>query len=340
MPRGPRLDAPGVLHHVMARGLERRPLFRDDRDRTDFLQRLATRAQAGAWTVYAWTLLPNHVHLLVRTGTAPLATTMRALLAGYAGAFNRRHRRTGHLFQNRYKSVVVEAEVYFLELVRYLHLNPLRAGVVPDLAALGRYRWCGHAVLLGRRAAPWQHTSEVLGRFAATRRVARERYRAFVAAGVPQGRRPELQGGGLRRSAGGWAGVAALRRGRERWAADERILGSGPFVEAIRQEVVPLQGPRARAAARAALPALAARCAAAWGITPAELTGGGRRRVVAHARAVASGLAVRELGLPIAEVARALGVSPTAVRLGVARAETLLKAHGLAAGRLLKGKPE
>ena len=118
MPRGPRLDAPGVLHHVMVRGIERRDIVRDRRDRAAFVARLAALAQAGAWTVYAWALLPNHAHLLVRTGQRPLAATMRALLAGYAGAFNRRHRRGGHLFQNRYKSILIEAEPYLLEVQR------------------------------------------------------------------------------------------------------------------------------------------------------------------------------------------------------------------------------
>ncbi len=99
MPRGPRLDAPGVLHHVMARGLERRAIFRDDRDRADFVARLGALAAGQAWTVYAWALLPNHVHLLVRTAQRPLAGALRALLSGYAGAFNRRHHRHGHLFQ-------------------------------------------------------------------------------------------------------------------------------------------------------------------------------------------------------------------------------------------------
>src|SRR3990172_7539602 len=134
MPRGPRLDAPGTLHHVMVRGIERRAIFRDDRDRADFLRRLAALAAGGALTVYAWALLPNHCHLLLRPGARPLARAMRSLLTGYAGAFNRRHHRAGHLFQNRYKSIVVEEEPYFLELVRYLHLNPVRAGLVPNLA--------------------------------------------------------------------------------------------------------------------------------------------------------------------------------------------------------------
>jgi REP element-mobilizing transposase RayT len=102
----------------MARGLERWAIFRDDRDRRDFVERLGRLATAGALSVYAWALLPNHLHLLVRTGRRPLARAMRALLTGYAGTFNRRHQRHGHLFQNRYKSIVVEEEPYFVELQR------------------------------------------------------------------------------------------------------------------------------------------------------------------------------------------------------------------------------
>src|SRR3989338_9503404 len=172
MPRGPRLDAPGTLHHVMVRGIEGRPIFRDDRDRDDFVDRLAAQAQAGGLIVYAWALLPNHAHLLVRTGRVPLARVMCSLLTGYAGAFNRRHRRRGHLFQNRYKSIVVEEEPYLLELTRYIHLNPLRAKVVPDLGALERYPWGGHSALLGHVPRSWHALDDVLGQFAGTRREA------------------------------------------------------------------------------------------------------------------------------------------------------------------------
>ena len=237
MPRGPRLDAPGALHHVMVRGLDRQRIFRDDRDRGNLIGRLAALAQAGAVAVYAWALLPNHFHLLVRTGARPLARTMRSLLTGYAGGFNRRHHRVGHLFQNRYKSILVEEEPYLLELVRYVHLNPLRAGRVKDLAQLDRHPWSGHAALVGRRTVPWQDTSTILRRFAPTQPRACARYRAFVAEGVGRGPRPELQGGGLVRSAGGWAVVGALRRGREHWMADERILGSSEFGESLLREV-------------------------------------------------------------------------------------------------------
>src|SRR5574337_291505 len=143
MPRGSRLDAPGVLHHVMARGIESALLFRTDEDRLDFLRRLAAQVETTGAQVFAWALLPNHVHLLLRTGQRPLASLMRRLLTGYAIGFNRRHRRHGHLFQNRYRSIVVEEEPYLLGLTRYIHLNPCRAGLVRELDQLDRYPWTG-----------------------------------------------------------------------------------------------------------------------------------------------------------------------------------------------------
>ena len=235
MPRGPRLDAPGTLHHVMARGIDRASIFRDDADRDDFLGRLGGLVISGAFTVYAWALLPNHFHLLVRSGNRPLARAMRSLLTGYAGAFNRRHKRHGHLFQNRYKSIVVEEDPYFLELIRYLHLNPLRAGVVASLRALDGYPYAGHAAILGTHPRPWQAAGEVLEHFGRNPARARTAYRDFVSAGSGQGRRPDLQGGGLVRSQGGWEAVKDLRRSGEVSASDPRILGSSPFVEAMLQ---------------------------------------------------------------------------------------------------------
>ncbi len=318
MPRGPRLDAPGVLHHIMIRGLERRRIFRDDRDRADFVMRLGVLAGAGALAVYAWTLLPNHAHLLVRTGTRPLSRTMRSLLTGYAGAFNRRHKRVGHLFQNRYKSVVVEEEPYFLQLVRYLHLNPIRAGVVQSLTELDRYPWSGHATLLGHHARPWQATSAVLGQFHRSLRQARAAYRDFVAAGIPLGRRTELQGGGLIRSQGGWAAVAKLRRGREHFVGDERILGSSAFVEALQRE---MDSPARPGASRLPLDRLIAHVCAALGIPPASLCEGSRRAPLSRAREAIAYLWTKALGRPGRPLAPALGIRPQSVYEAAARGE-------------------
>ena len=151
MPRQPRLDAPGLLQNVMARGIERRDIFKDDKDRKSFLVRLAVILEETKTQCYAWSLIPNHFHLLLRTGPTPLSKVMRRLMTGYAVTFNKRYKRSGHLFQNRYKSIVCEEDPYLLELIRYIHLNPLRAGLVDDLKKLDKYPWTGHSAILGRR---------------------------------------------------------------------------------------------------------------------------------------------------------------------------------------------
>ena len=155
MPRQARLDVPGLLQHIMARGIERKEIFKDDRDRQSFLERLAMILEETQTQCYAWALIPNHFHLLLRTSLTPLSKVMRRLMTGYAVTFNKRHKRSGHLFQNRYKSVVCEEDPYLLELIRYIHLNPLRAGLVKDLKELDKYPWTGHSAILGKRKNPF-----------------------------------------------------------------------------------------------------------------------------------------------------------------------------------------
>jgi len=176
----------------------------------------------------------GHFHILLRTGTTPLSTVMRRLMTGYAVTFNIRHRRSGHLFQNRYKSVVCEEETYLLELTRYIHLNPLRARLVEDLKSLDKYPWTGHSVLIGKQKNPLvpeippaieedkylaeKTVDDVLRHFGSALNDARQHYRAFVEKGIKQGRRPELQGGGLVRSSGGGGQSRLVRteKGRQR----------------------------------------------------------------------------------------------------------------------------
>lgn len=156
MPRGPRLDAPGCLHHVIARGIARRVLVADDGDRERFSGRLARLARNAATAVLAWALRPNHYHLLLRTTAMPLSELMRRLNTGYAVGFNRRHQRSGYLFQNRFKSILIEEAPYRLELVRYIHLTPIRAGIVASVEQLDGYPWTGHGALVGRIPRPAQ----------------------------------------------------------------------------------------------------------------------------------------------------------------------------------------
>ncbi len=176
MPRLARLDAPGVLHHIMIRGIERRNIFYTDNDREDMLDRLSILLPETRTYCYGWVLIPNHAHFLLRTGQVPLATVMRRLLTGYVVSFNRRHKRTGQLFQNRYKSIVCQEDIYLRELVRYIHLNPLRSGIVSDLAELDRYAYCGHSVLMGKKRRRWQDVDYVFGYFGDTHRRARKEY--------------------------------------------------------------------------------------------------------------------------------------------------------------------
>jgi putative transposase len=314
MPRTARLDSADALHHVMARGIERRCIFRTDRDRHDWLGRLITCTQAGGASVFAWALLPNHVHLLLRSGHDGLSCLMQRLLGGYAREFNRRHCRHGHLFQNRFKSVVVEEDAYLLELVRYIHLNPVRAGLVPDVAALDRYPWTGHARLLGSITDGWQAVGYVLSLFGRQVGAARRAYHRFVEAGVAHGHRGDLDGGGLRRSCAGWEAVSTLSRGRERWAFDERILGSSAFVTQVQSR----QPPRTEVVVRAERPAATLACllqavAQRMHVSVAELCSGAKRPAVVDGRALLSFLAVKEAGLRTAAVATALRVTPRAV---------------------------
>ncbi len=208
MPRKTRIDAPDAVHHVIGRGIGRARIFLSDYDRNNFLDRLGAILGETKTSCYAWALIPNHFHLLLKTGCTHLSSVMRRLLTGYAVAFNLRHHRRGHLFQNRYKSILCEEDPYLLELVRYIHLNPLRARLVEDYEELCRYPYGGHSVVLGQARKGWQDTDHVLALFARNRATARHGYRQFVEKGIEQGKRPDLIGGGLLRSQGGWTGVS------------------------------------------------------------------------------------------------------------------------------------
>ena len=165
MPRTPRVDAPGAFQHVMMRGIERRTIFQDDSDRENLLERLERLVPDGLYSCFGWALMPNHLHLVVQTGPTPLAQLVARLGTGYAGYYNRRHGRVGHLFQNRYLSQLVTSERQLLTLVRYVHLNPVRAGLVSSLRQLERYPWTGHSALVGRAAPRFLAVEAVLRRF-------------------------------------------------------------------------------------------------------------------------------------------------------------------------------
>lgn len=314
MPRQARLDAPGVLHHVIGRGIEGRDIFRQNRDYEDFIARISRLVPQSKSQMYAWVLMPNHFHLLMRTGVVLLASVMRRLMTGYAVNFNRRYQRLGHLFQNRYKSIVCADEPYLLELVRYIHLNPLRAGLVGRMDDLIVYRWCGHAALLGKKVITWQEVDGVLGRFGQKLNEARSAYARFIEEGAGMGERPDLCGGGLVRSAGGWAAVLALRRRKAKAASDTRVLGDSDFVESVIAEAEEQERATLRLKSNSiSIEQFCRQIALAHRVDFAELISGSQRRAVIEARKEITLIAVKHLGFRGAEVARHLGVTTSCI---------------------------
>ena len=247
-------------------------------------------------------------------------------MTGYAIGFNRKHKRFGHLFQNRYKSIICDLDPYLLELVRYIHLNPHRAGLVKDLEGLENYPWCGHGIMTGRQKNDWQERNFVLGLFDSKGKRAVRAYREFVEAGKEFGQRPELVGGGLIRSMGGWSKVLSLRQKGESEAYDERILGDGDFVQAILEEADQnlARKMKARKKAGALLKIIKERCREA-GVNEAELRSGSQRRGVSECRKQLCFYLSRELGIPMAEIARQVGIGTTGVIMAIKRMEASLK---------------
>jgi REP element-mobilizing transposase RayT len=326
MPRSARIDAPGVLHHIIIRGIERRNIFIDDWDRNNLIERLAVLLPETKTDCYAWAFMPNHAHFLFRSGPAGIPGLMRRLLTGYAVTFNLRHKRHGQMFQNRYKSIICQEDVYFKELVRYIHLNPLRGKLVSIYSDLSRYPFCGHGVLLGNCKREWQNVDHVLGCFGKSERTARKRYMQFVEDGIALGRRDDLVGGGLIRSLGGWTEVKKGRRGKERIKGDARILGEGDFVDAVLAEAKE-NFERKYAAKRSGynLKMLTEAVSAIYEIEPQHIFAKGRQPKRVEARSLLCYWAVKEIGMSLTELARRFELTPPAIGYAVDRGERIAK---------------
>jgi putative transposase len=330
MPRQARIDTTGALHHIMARGIERCKIFRNDEDRDNILERFGVILSETKTLCYAWALMPNHFHLLLRTGTVSISTVMRRLLTGYATWFNRKYRRYGHLFQNRFKSILCQEDSYLLELVRYIHLNPLRAGLVKDMDELGVYKYSGHGVLMGKVKKGWQETESVMGMFSSQLGAARHAYMSYIAKAVEGGKRYDLTGGGLLRSAGGWEGVKELREKKVYQRNDERILGDGDFVCRVLASAEEEMERRYALKARGMdLDNIADSVSKALKIKKEDIYAKGRYRNVVEARSLLCYWAVRELGISMSSLARKLGISATSISVSVSRGRIIAEEKGL-----------
>lgn len=322
MPRQARLDAPGTLHHIIIRGINGLQIFKDKADRVNFISRMRDLLKDTENRILAWVLMENHVHLLLISSSLGIVPFMRRLLTGYALYYNRKYQRKGHLFQNRYKSIICEEDPYLLELVRYIHLNPLRAGLVKTVETLSQYPWSGHGALLGQIKNDWQEVNYVLKLFAPERKRARQVYKRFVEEGQNQGKRDEFTGGGLIRSLGGWSQVISLRERGEYVNHDPRILGDGHFVTNILKEADKNLKRQIRCGERRNfIGQVIKEICEKEGIEEKELRGGGQRRPVSRARGKIAYHLNREFGIAMAEIARNVGVCTTAVIKAIKKME-------------------
>jgi len=238
---------------------------------------------------------------------------MRRLLTGYAIYFNFRHKRSGHLFQNRYKSFVCEEEAYQLELVRYIHLNPLRAGLVEDLTALESYVWSGHSVIMGKSVLEGQDADMILSLFSKNKSVARRQYWQFIFDGIPLGKREELG-----------SGRKMTKKLLEEWGEkpyDQRVLGSGEFIEELRMR----RDLEAKITPPLEIKEIVGKVCRCFDVAPEELKQKSRAMKIVTARSVISYLAVRRLGQSGVEVGRHVNLTRAGVCIAANRGESIVQ---------------
>ncbi len=289
MARPLRLPYAGGVYHVTARGNERKAVVRDDRDRARFVDTLAQMVDRYRVLCHAWVLMTNHYHLLLETPTPNLSLAIRHLNGVYTQTFNRRHDRVGHLFQGRFKAIVVEKEMHLLELCRYVVLNPVRAGVVTHPR---RYAWSSYRATAGEVAGlPWLTVDWVLAQFGAKTRAAQQAYRAFVQEGLQAAEVP-------------WSRVVG-----------QVYLGSESFIDRLSRVAAGARDPeiprRQREPVWLSAEAVLHRVARAYRVPVAALSPPSRRP--SEARQVAFYGLRRQAGLGLQAIARRMGVSYSGV---------------------------
>jgi REP element-mobilizing transposase RayT len=184
MARPLRIEYSGAVYHVTSRGNAKKNIFKDELDKDRFLETLNIVVTRFNWLCHAYCLMDNHYHLLIETPDANLSRGMRQLNGVYTQSYNRRHKKTGHIFQGRYKAVLVEKESYLLELSRYVVLNPVRAGIVEKPE---EWKWSSYSATVGIRKAPHYLTIDwILGQFGSRRKKAEKQYKEFVLSGIKE----------------------------------------------------------------------------------------------------------------------------------------------------------
>ncbi len=271
MARKPRLHVPGGLYHVMLRGNGGQDVFFDDEDRHHLYLLVQQGVERYGHRIHGFCCMTNHIHLAIQVADDPLSVIMQNLSFRYTRWINKKRTRTGHLFQGRYRAILVDAHTYLLELVRYIHLNPVRAGMVEKPKD---YAWSGHRAYMGMETLPWLETDWVLSQFAKQLKTCRKRYAAFVLAGIEEGHRQEFHHG----------------------CEDGRVLADDRFLEQV-------LGKRVQPSPKVSLQVISAYVCSQYDVSEEELRGPSRNRVISEARAVIGWLSRRLSAGSIKDVA-------------------------------------
>ncbi|MBD3420742.1 MAG: hypothetical protein GF398_11545 [Chitinivibrionales bacterium] len=304
MPRKPRIIVPGSAHHVMARGIDGEKAYRDDADRERFVRTLQKYLGDGETPCrcYAWALMDNHYHLLLRPLDPGLGIMMRKVNGSYARYFNARHGRRGYLFGDRYKSIATQELGYVREIIRYIHLNPLRANIVKSLDDLAKYPWTGHRAMLGLERVDWHDSESALSRFGRTRQAARGAYLSFLSDGIGC----ELQG---------WRfGQESKQEGDSYEVFDDRLAGDADFVrKALGRSVEPRNARLEKIRRRPTLDKIMANVCGEYRVELEQVLKRGRGDSRSFARASFCRKAVQQHCFTLREVAVYLGVNASSV---------------------------
>ncbi len=296
MARRPRLFAPGVLYHVIVRGNQRQKTFTAESDYQTYIQRLARYRKKYDYVLHAYCLMPNHVHLLVESSEQPLAKIMQGLQQSYSKYFNLRHRKTGHVFEGRYKAILCQKDEYLLQLIRYIHLNPVRAGMVRSPE---RYRYSGDHVYLQGKATETIDPATVLSMLGGKRA-----YRRFVQDGLSEGHKEEYYA-----------------------VEDQRFLGAEGFGARLRKKETGLSGKKLT---RRSIETVARELAKLLKIDVQALCSPDRGWAISKARTIAAYVLVRRLGYRLSDVAAYFGRDMATLATLLARLSDRVQANDTA----------
>lgn len=303
MARKPRLHIDGAVYHVMLRGNGGQEIFFDDDDRRHFYFLLEEGVARFGHRIHGFCLMGNHAHLTIQVGTEPLAKIMQNLSFRYARWVNKKQKRIGHLFQGRYKAIMVDRDAYLLQLVRYIHLNPVRAKLVERPQD---YAWSGHRAYLGEETLTWLTTDWIYGQFGKHLSTCRERYEAFVNEGRGEGRRDEFHGGG---------------------DIDRRVLGDESFAERVLNVTCAQAG-------HITLDRLIKAVCEEYQMAESDLACANRTRLASEARCVIGWLAQKSGQITLTEVGKRFGRDVATLSHGVQQLSLEVKTSRVLAKRL------